>query len=73
VSASVTVDAALHARWSAAASLAGLDRNGFAVDALKRALEGIIVADRRRSSDPVNTDERPGQGSRIRFDEMEAA
>jgi hypothetical protein len=69
----VTVDAALHARWSAAASLAGLDRNAFAVEALKRALEGIIVVDRRKPSDRVKTDDRSDQRSEISSDEMEAA
>lgn len=51
VKASLLVDVETHARWSAAAALRGMDRNAFAVEALKEALRGIIVVDRRKSSD----------------------
>ncbi len=36
-----------------------MDRNAFAVDALKRALEGIVVVDRRKTADRVKTHDRP--------------
>jgi predicted exporter len=73
VKASVSVDVALHARWCAAASLSGVDRNAFAVEALKRALEGIIVVDRRKTSDRINTDYRRDQQTATTSDEAEAA
>ena len=40
----------LHARWSAAASLRGMDRNAFAVEALSAALRGLVIIDRRASA-----------------------
>ncbi len=43
---SVSVDVELHARWSAAASLRGLDRNAFAVEAIRAAVRHIIVINR---------------------------
>jgi hypothetical protein len=48
VKASILVDVELHARWSAAASLRGLDRSAFAVEALRAACKGIIVIDKSR-------------------------
>lgn len=47
VKASISVDVALHARWSAAASLAGMDRSAYAVEALKEKLAGLVLVDRR--------------------------
>jgi hypothetical protein len=41
-----------------------MDRNAFAVDALKRTLEGIVVVDRRKVSDRFKIDERPGSEAR---------
>jgi hypothetical protein len=51
VKTSLVVDVELHARWSAAASLRGMDRNAFAVECLRGALKGIVIIDRRRSHD----------------------
>jgi hypothetical protein len=48
VKTSLLVDVELHARWSAAASLRGVDRNAFAVEALRTAVKGIIVIDKSR-------------------------
>ncbi len=48
VKTSLTVDADLHARWSAAASLRGLDRNAFAAEALRIACKHIVIHDRSR-------------------------
>ena len=73
VRASVTVDAALHAAWSAAASLSGMDRNAFAVEALKKALEGIVVVDRRKPSDRLKNDDRLDQRIERSSDQVEAA
>jgi hypothetical protein len=73
VKASVSVDVALHARWCAAASLSGIARNAFAVEALKRALEGIVIVDRRKTSDRIKTDDRPDLRTPISNDKAEAA
>ena len=48
VKASILVDVELHARWSAAASLRGMDRSAFAVEALRTAVKGIIIIDKSR-------------------------
>jgi hypothetical protein len=48
VKASILVDVELHARWSAAASLRGMDRSAFCVEALRAACKGIIVIDKSR-------------------------
>ncbi len=48
VKASILVDVELHARWSAAASLRGMDRSAFAVEALRTACKGIIIIDKSR-------------------------
>jgi hypothetical protein len=50
-----------------------MDRNAFAVKALKRALEGIVVVDRRKGSDRLKIDDRPDQRTEISADEAEAA
>lgn len=60
VRASLTVGVDLHARWSAAASLRGMDRNAFAVEALTEALKGLVIIDRRGKSDAGA--DLPGQG-----------
>lgn len=48
VKASILVDVELHAKWSAAASLRGMDRSAYAVEALRVATKGIIVIDKSR-------------------------
>lgn len=73
VKASVSVDVALDARSCAAASLSGMDRNAFAVEALKRALEGIVAVDRRKTSDRIKVADRPDQQTATSSDEAEAA
>ena len=50
-----------------------MDRNAFAVDALKRALEGIVVVDRRKTADRVKTHDRPDLRIPISSDEADAA
>jgi hypothetical protein len=67
------VDSALHARWSVAANLSGMDRNAFAVEALKKALEGIVVVDRRKPSDRLKNDDRLEQRVEINADDVGAA
>ena len=62
VKASILVDVELHARWSAAASLRGMDRSAFAVEALRSACKGIIVIDKSRKpaddADPSGEEDR---------------
>jgi hypothetical protein len=56
VKASILVDVELHAKWSAAASLRGMDRSAFAVEALRVATKGIIVIDKsRKHADDVES------------------
>lgn len=62
VKASILVDVELHARWSAAAALRGMDRSAFAVEALRAACKGIIVIDKSRKhadeADPSGEEDR---------------
>ena len=73
VKASILVGVELHARWSAAAALAGKDRSAFAVEALTEACKGIIVVDRRKSSDRARDDDRQDLASGISPDGSEEA
>jgi hypothetical protein len=73
VKASVLVGVELHARWSAAAALRGIDRSAFAAEAIAEACRGIIVVDRRKAADRVKTDDRPSQGGVISPDVEEEA
>jgi hypothetical protein len=59
VKASLIVSRDLHSRWHAAACLRGVTANAIAVEALTEALRGIIVVDRRKTADPVETEDRP--------------
>lgn len=49
VMASVRLDVATHARVSAAAALAGMDKSAWMSRAITEALQGVIVIDRRKS------------------------
>jgi hypothetical protein len=73
VKASLLVDVETHARWSAAASLRGMDRNAFAVEALKEALRGIVVVDRRKGSDRSVGKDRPDLEGELSSDDEIAA
>jgi hypothetical protein len=50
-----------------------MDRNAFAVEALKEALRGIIVVDRRKTSDRSAIRDRPGLEGEISPDDEIAA
>jgi hypothetical protein len=50
-----------------------MDRNAFEVEVLKRSLEGIVVVDRRKSSDRLKHDDRPDQRTAMNSDEVDAA
>lgn len=56
VKASLLCDVETHARWSAAASLRGMTNNAFALEALKEALRGLVIIDRRKSGGRVESD-----------------
>jgi hypothetical protein len=60
VKASILVGVELHARWAAAAALRGMDRSAFAVEAIAEACRGIVVVDRRKTSDRVRGEDRQG-------------
>lgn len=61
VSASVRLDVATHARVAAAAALAGVDRSAWINEAIKGALTGIVVFDRRKAEGRVDPS---GEGDR---------
>jgi hypothetical protein len=50
-----------------------MDRNAFAVEALRAALVGIVVVDRRRTPDRSAGKDRPELGSEERESEREDA
>lgn len=54
VKTSLTVDADLHVRWSAAAAMRGMSNNALAVEILAEALRSIVVFDRAKSPGDVN-------------------
>jgi hypothetical protein len=54
VKATVSLDVATHARVSAAAALAGMDKSAWMNRAITEALKGIVVIDRRKSAGPVD-------------------
>ena len=60
VKCSVSLDVATHARLSAAAALAGLDKSAYMSRAIHESLKGIVVIDRRKSDDHVD----PASGGR---------
>lgn len=58
---SVRLDVATHARLSAAAALAGMDKSTFCARAISDALVGIVVFDRRKPDgqlDPSGEEDR---------------
>lgn len=73
VKASITIDVGLHARWAAAAALRGMDRSAFAVEAIAEAVRGIVVVDRRKTSDRSEGKDRPGEASPLDPDAENAA
>jgi hypothetical protein len=55
VSASVKLDVATNARVAAAAALAGIDKSTWMSRAIVDALQGIVVFDRRKGADQVDS------------------
>lgn len=73
VKATVVVDVDLHVRWAAAAAMAGMDRSAWAAAVLKDALRGVVVMDRRKTSDRSDTKDRPSLESPLDSDDEKAA
>jgi hypothetical protein len=69
----VLVGVELHARWSAAAALRGIDRSAFAAEAIAEACRGVIVVDRRKSTGRVDSSDRQAAATGISSDGEEAA
>ena len=69
IKASLIIDADLHARWSACASLRNVPRNAIAVDALEAALKGIVCFDRLRKSDRSTSSNRVTEDCQITSEE----
>jgi hypothetical protein len=55
----VCLDVNTHARLAAAAALRGMDRSAFAAEAIRTALVGYVVIDRR--SKPADGDDPSGE------------
>jgi hypothetical protein len=51
VKATVVVDVDTHVRWAAAAAMANMDRSAWAAAVIRDALRGVVVMDRRKTSD----------------------
>jgi hypothetical protein len=73
VKSSIVVSREIHCRWQAAASLRGMTANAFAVEALTRALHGIVVIDRSKMPDHVETTDRREGGLHINSPTGESA
>lgn len=63
--ASIVIDVATYARWSAAACLARMDRSEFAVNAIDEACRGLFLTDRRKPNDRVKLSDRPDEAPLI--------
>ncbi len=68
VKASIVVDARTHALWSACASLSGVDRSAFAVEAIRVACQGLILVDKRKPRDQVKISDRLGEADHVKPD-----
>jgi hypothetical protein len=62
VMASVKIEVAEHARLSAAAALAGLDKSAWMRRAILEALQGVVVIDRRNSRENAAPETPPPEG-----------
>lgn len=61
VKTSISIGVREHALWGACASLSGMDRNAFAVEAILKACRerGVVLTDRRRRKGQDTADDRP--------------
>jgi hypothetical protein len=73
VKTSLVMGASLHLQLSAAASMAGKDRNALAVEILTEALRGIVVVDRRKNSGRSGLSDRLGVVDGVNSDGEENA
>jgi hypothetical protein len=73
VKTSVLLDGELHARLSAAAAMAGMDKNAYIVEAIRVATRSIVLFDRSKQPDRVKPDDRPDSATKISSNAEEAA
>jgi hypothetical protein len=73
VKTSLVMGASLHLQLSAAASMAGKDRNALAVEILTEALRGIVVVDRRKNPGRSGPSDRLGVVDGVNSDVEETA
>jgi hypothetical protein len=73
VKTSLVMGAQLHLQLSAAASLAGKDRNALAIEILTDALRGLIVVDRRKTTGHPGLKDRLTLAPEVDDSEPEAA
>lgn len=73
VKTTVVIDADTHVRWAAAAAMANMDRSAWAAAVIREAVRGIVVMDRRKTSDRSDTKDRPSLESPLDSDDGIAA
>jgi hypothetical protein len=74
VKTSILIGVRDHALWSACASLRGIDRSAFAVEAIRQACSGLILVDRRaKPKDQVKLGDRLDVEPRVSPDADDAA
>lgn len=61
----VVIDVDTHSRLAAAAALSKSDRSAYAVSLIKRGLKGLVLIDRRKSSDLVKVDGSASDGGQV--------
>lgn len=61
VKTSISLSLREHALWGACASLSGMDRNAFAVEAILKACRerGVVLVDKRNPKGKAKSDDRP--------------
>ena len=73
VKASILIGVREHALWAACASLRGMDRSAFAVEAIKAACQGLVLVDRRKPATGVKIVDRPDAPGPVSVDGPETA
>lgn len=73
VKATVVVDVDTHVRWAAAAAMANMDRSAWAAAVIREALRGVVVMDRRKTSDRSDLSNRSGEAGTLDSDDGIAA
>lgn len=73
VKTSISIGVRDHALWGACASLAGVDRSAFAVQAIRQACSGLILVDRRGSKGQAKLHESASEADPVKLDGPEDA